>query len=108
MSENNDWGNYFAKAEICLRNNIESSDRLRRSDKRYSLYSKIIIIEGDFDKNTGAVSDYADCSISADRVEALEEIWKKSFLIRKYSTTHPHFIFDNAEGKVIKILSMCA
>lgn len=106
-----DWGSYFEKGKSSLKKEFEENPEMwqkwTNSDKRYMLVTDISIIENDFNKSSGTVTDHFDAHISSDSILSLKNIWLNFFSKRPYDNAKQHFIADMKEKRIIEFCSVC-
>lgn len=75
--------------------------------KRYTLFVTSQIVEGRYGRASGTVTDYVNMQISTNDLGFLLAFWKKDETAQMYATTCWHFIWDNVNDQLERVLS-CA
>ncbi len=88
-------------------NRFITSDREEYKNRKYTLFIKSCIIEGDYYKRTGTITDRVCLMISSNDLKYLEDFWKNNEVAHQFDSTAWHYIYDNFENKLVKTLSIC-
>lgn len=106
-----DWHSYFEAGKASLKHMLEENDEMfecwTNSDKQYMIVSDISLIEDDFDKREGKITEHFDVHISSNSVKALRSFWINLLSKRPYDSTKQHFIADIKNRKIVEFLSVC-
>jgi hypothetical protein len=97
---------YEEKNEIVKRWVHET--QLQSSEKRrYTLRTVICVIDNDYEKTTGTVTDHACLELRSNDLQFLRDFWHKNHTARNFETTTWHYIYDNQEDQLVETLSIC-
>lgn len=104
------WSDYLTKAKESISQKIEKHfDIWTSTDKPFSLISTLMFTENNFEESlSGKVTNRFDFCVGGNSVKELEDLFYSSYFKKLFDTTMQHFIVDNKNKRVVRILSVCA